>query len=154
MFCRRRCGMEVFGRAGGDQELMVQIRAAECCHEEIVTQGKLAGNLPQVEIFARLAIVAHDHAARVAPGDETIIFAVVNLHLVLVKQMPQVTRDDAFGQGVAIAVAQLEGAVRQVSNLVFFDLIVLAADVLQGRYQAAPDPRQRRQGRAVAVFLH
>ena len=132
---------------------MVHVRAAEGRHEEVVAQRVLLGDLPQVQVFRRFAVVAHHQAAAVGPRGKAVVLAAVDLHLVVIEAVHQVARDDAFGQGLAGRVAQFVGSVRQAGNLVFLDQVIDAADILLVRHQAAPDLRQGGQRLAVAVQL-
>ncbi|KAG0737111.1 hypothetical protein G6F50_016820 [Rhizopus delemar] len=77
---------------------MVQERTAECALEEVVAQHEFLGKLPQAQVVGGIAVVAHDQRAGVGPRDEAVVLAAVDLHLVLIEHVPQVTRDDALGQ--------------------------------------------------------
>jgi len=146
-------GVEVFRHAAADQELVVQVGTAEGRHEEVVAQRVLAGDLPQAQVLARLAVVAHHQPTAVAIRHEGIVLAAVDLHLVVIEGVHQVARDQAFRQRLAGSIKQLERRIRQMLDVVFLDQVILAADVLARRHHAAPDLRQFAQDRPVAVAL-
>src|SRR5207245_1449463 len=85
----------------------------------------LACDLEQAEVLRRLAVAAHDQAAAVAPGHEAVVLAAVDLHLVVVERVDQVTRDERFRQRLGIKVKQLVGRVGQALDLVFLDQVIL-----------------------------
>jgi hypothetical protein len=69
--------------------------------------------------FTRLAVMAHHQRAVVAPGDEAVVLAAVDLHLVVIEVVHQVARDERFRQRLAGGIRQLERRVRQVLDVVF-----------------------------------
>src|SRR3546814_18188139 len=79
---------------------MVEKRAAERAHEEIVAQGEFARDLPQPKVGGIVRIIAHDERATVAPRNEAVIAAAVDLQLLGVKGVDQVAGDQPMRQGV------------------------------------------------------
>ena len=136
-----------------DQVLMVEERTAESAHEEVVAQGVLPRELPQLQVCRAVGIVTHHHRAGVAPGDEAIVPAAIDLQLVLVEAMHQIARNHAVRQRGAVGGAQGERLVRQAADRMLADLVLTAVDRLRVRRQAAPDRRQGGEQAAVAVTL-
>ena len=93
--------------------------------------------------------MAHDEPAGIGIGSEAVVLAVVDLHLVLIKAMPQIAGRDAERQVEAFRVIDSEGCVGQVLGL---RLAHCRHDALSR--QSAPYRRQFLQHRAVAVPLH
>ena len=86
-----RCvGVRVLGDAGADQVLVVEERAAERAHEEVVGERVAARHLPHRQAAA--VVVAHRQAAGVGLGGEAVVAAAVDLHDVAVVAMHQVAR--------------------------------------------------------------
>ncbi len=75
---------------------MVQIRAAESPHEEIVGQRVLLRPLPHRQ--ARAVVVAHRQRAGVARGDESIVAAAVDLLLIAVELVNEIASGGRKGQ--------------------------------------------------------
>jgi len=150
---RTLVGLRIKARPGGDQVLVVQEGPAERPHEEIVAQGKIPGDLPQAQIDAVVAVVAHDQGAAVAPGNEAVVLAPVDLHLVLVEGVHQVARHHALRQGIAVKGLQGEGRVGQSLDIGLADLEGLVIDDLLVLDQPAPDPGQGAEHLAVAIAL-
>ncbi len=138
---RALIGGRIKARAGSDQVLVVQERAAERAHEEVIAQGEVAGDLPQAQIDVVVAIMAHDQGAAVAPGDEAVILAPVDLHLVLVEGVNQVARHDALRQGIAGRRRKDKRCVGEIGDIGLADLIGQVVDDLGTRHHAAPDRR-------------
>src|SRR3546814_16619221 len=84
-----------------DLILVVEIRAAERAHEEIVAQGEVARDLPQPEVGSIVAIMPHHQRAAVSPGDEAVVAPAVDLQLIVVESVDQIAGDDAVRQGIA-----------------------------------------------------
>ncbi|MNS84913.1 hypothetical protein D3C72_1187580 [compost metagenome] len=150
LFLRRRFGcIEIFVGAARDEELVVHVGAAEGRHEEVVAQRVLLGDLPQVQVFRRFAVVAHHQAAAVGPCGKAVVLAAVDLHLVVIEAVHEVARDHRLRQVQrAIGIVDLERLVGQVGRLRLRDDGALA-----GRRHAAPGGWQHGQGAAVDVFL-
>src|SRR3546814_6788541 len=72
-----------------DLILVVEIRAAERAHEEIVAQGEVARDLPQPQVGGIVAIMPHNQRAAVSPGDEAVVAPAVDLQLVVVESVDQ-----------------------------------------------------------------
>jgi len=88
-----------------------------------------------------VAVIAHDHGAGIAPSDEAVVFAAVDLHLVLVEGVDQVAGDHTLGQGIAVRGLQRERRVGQAGDGVFTNLVGLVIDDLFVLDQAAPHLR-------------
>jgi len=148
-----RVGIE--RRATCHQVLVVQERPAESALEEVVAQHELLRQLPQAQVVGGVAVVAHDQGAGVSPRDELVVLAAVDLHLVLIEHMPEVARDHALRQGLALRAQQRKGRVGQVVHVGggLVDLIGDVVGLLRRGHHAVPDGRQHRQRRAVAVDL-
>src|SRR3546814_21121608 len=73
-----------------DLILVVEIRAAERAHEEIVAQGEVARDLPQPEVGSIVAIMPHHQRAAVSPGDEAVVAPAVDLQLIVVESVDQI----------------------------------------------------------------
>jgi hypothetical protein len=97
--------------------------------------------------------VAHDQAAGIGPGHETVVLAAVDLHLVLVEHVPQVARDQAQGQGFALRALEGVGGVGQVGLVLLAAGIVDAFHALVLDHHAVPGRRQFLEQAAVAVAL-
>ncbi len=93
---------------------MVEERAAECTLKEVVAQHEFRGNVPQAQRVLSLCVVAHGQPASVGPGDESIIATVVDLHLILIENVPQVASDQTQRQIFAVWPLEREGSVGQV----------------------------------------
>ncbi|MNV56494.1 hypothetical protein D3C71_1487820 [compost metagenome] len=134
---------------------MIQERAAERALEEVVAQHEFLGQLPQAQVVGGVAVVTHDERARVRPCDEPVVLAAVDLHLVLIEHMPEVARDDALRQGLALRTLQRERRVGQVVHVGggLIHLIGYVVGLLRRGHHPVPDGRQYRQRRAVAVGL-
>ena len=97
----------------------------------------------------------HHQTARVSPGDKLVVAPGIDLHLILVEAVPQVARDHAVWQRLALRIGDPERLVVQTDNIVLANHVTLAVHFLSLRHEATPDLRQLRQWRlAVAVELH
>jgi hypothetical protein len=81
-------GIGVHRSRGGDQELVIQERAAESRVEEVIVHRVLLGE----QSFGQAAgvEVAHHQAGIIAPGDELVHRAAVDLRLLLEKAVNDV----------------------------------------------------------------
>jgi len=93
---------------------VVKERTAESALEEVVTQHEFPGHVPQAQRVLRLAVVTHRQATRVTPGDELVIFAIVDLHLVLIEHVPQVAGYQVQRQVFLIGPFEGKGGVGQI----------------------------------------
>ena len=151
LLARRAVDVGHHRHAGADQVLVVQVRAAERAHEEVVGQRVLLGDLPQPHAAA--VVVAHRQAAGVGIGGEAVVAAVADLHDVVVEAVHQVARGDRLRHDHAAAV--------QARRVVDAKRLVGHAGALRLRQrhrlavggEAAPGRRQRRQHGAVEVLL-
>ncbi|MCL7033739.1 hypothetical protein MKW94_009196 [Papaver nudicaule] len=89
--------------------------------------------------------MAHHEAARIGPRGELVVAAGRDLHLVLVEAVPQVARDHAVQQRLALRVGDPERRVRQLVDVALGDRVALAVHFLRLRHEPAPDLRQYRQ---------
>ena len=87
---RRAVGVGVLGRAGADEVLVVQERAAERAHEEVVGERVATRHLPHRQRAA--VVVAHRQPAGIGPGGEAVVAAAVDLHDVVVVAVDEVAR--------------------------------------------------------------
>ena len=147
-------GVRVNRHGGTDQVLVVEERAAKSALEEVVTQYELTGNIPQAQGILRLRVVAHGQTTGVAPGHKLVVFAVVDLHLVLIKHVPQVTGHQAQRQVFLIRAFKGEWCVGQV----FLELHALRVRDTVNRLRAylqdaAPGRWQGVEQAAIAVAL-
>lgn len=78
-------GIRIMWRLRGNQVLVVEKRSAKRTHEKIVTQGEVAGDIPQPQIDRRVSVIAYQHGAYIAPGHKAIVAATVDLRLVFVE---------------------------------------------------------------------
>ncbi len=148
----RGVGIGVFRRARAHQVLVVQERAAEGAHEEVVGQHVFLGQLPQ--LHAAAVVVAHGEAAGVGPGGELVVAAAVDLHLVLEEAVVEIAGDHVrpdlhaggleAGRGV-----DLEGAVVLAGGAAFRH-----GDRLARCGDAAPDLGQLGEYGARRVAVH
>ena len=74
-----------FGRARAHEPEVVEERAAERAHEEIVGEGVLAREPAQGQVGR--VVVAHHEAARLGPRDEAVVLPAVDLQPVLVVEV-------------------------------------------------------------------
>ncbi len=80
-------------RLGGDQVLVVEVRAAERGLEELIGDDVLRGAIGvevRVDRQGRRVVVAHRHANRIAAGHVAILLAAVELVLLLIELVDQV----------------------------------------------------------------
>ena len=91
---RALIGIGVFRRAGADQPEMIEERAAERAHEEIVGERVAPRDLPERQLGGIVIVISHDQGARIRIGGELVVLAAVDLHLVLIEQMPRALGDD------------------------------------------------------------
>ena len=119
---------------------MVEVGASKSSHEKLVGKSEFLSQL--VQIGALRIVMAHDQRTDVGPGDKHIVFAVVDLHPVLIEAV-----HGTDGQHASRTVVRLfvDGE-RRIRH--------------RGRVggigcpgAALPDRRKMRQDRAVAVPL-
>ncbi len=132
---------------------MVEEGAAESPHEEVVAEREFTGDLPQAQLCAHVAVVAHDQRAAVSPGDELVVGAAVDLHLVVIERMDQIPRDQTVRQRIAFGRLKRERSVRDRRQVIGTDLVFGMLDHLLRRHEAFPDLRQAFHDLAVAVAL-
>src|SRR5262245_55017737 len=106
-------GARIERRLRGDEVLVVEEGTAERTHEEVVAKRELLGKAPYPQVNRRLRVMAHRQGATVAPGDEAVVPAAVDLQLVVVEGMHEIARDHAMRQRRAVARMQGPGRVRQ-----------------------------------------
>src|SRR5215468_5816700 len=94
---------------------MIEEGAAERTHKEIVSQHVLFCDLPQRQ--SGTGIMTHDESARVGIGDEPIVLAAGDLHLVLIKGVPQISGRNAERQIEALWVVDCKGCIGQALGL-------------------------------------
>lgn len=92
--------------------------------------------------------MAHDQPAGIGPGDEFIVLAAVDLHLLLVETVPQIVGDDIGAFVEAFGIVDGEGRVGQMRGL---RLRHHGRDALSG--QPTPGRGQFGQRLAVAIEL-
>src|SRR5262249_45166730 len=92
-----RQGLVPLRGGGRDQGLVVEERAAEGGVEEVVVEGVLLGQLALGEVGG--VDVAEDQAAVVAPGDELVVGAAVDLLLFGVEAVDHITGEAGGGGG-------------------------------------------------------
>ena len=90
--------------------------------------------------------MAHDHAAGIGPGGEFVIFAGVDLHLVLVEPVPEIGGGDVDAEVVAFRVIDGEGRIGAVLGLGLSDDW---GDALAGE----ADPVRWQDGERLAVAV-
>ena len=134
-------------RASADQPDMVEERSSESTHEEVVGKNVASRDSPHWQRAS--IIVPHDKRAGISIGNEHIVAAAVDLHLILIKSMPEIARGHAERQPKAGRVVDRKRPVGEVlcSGLGNFRL--------DARWrEAAPDRRQLLKHRAVPIALH
>ena len=114
---RTLVGVGVFRRAGADQPEMIEIGAAERAHEEIVRHRVAPRDLPQRKVGGVRIVIPHNQAALVGKGDEPVVLAPVDLHLVLIEQMPGTLGDHIEGRIEALGVVDRKGRIGQMLGL-------------------------------------
>jgi hypothetical protein len=67
---------------------VIEEGAAECTLKEVVAKHEFAGEIPQAQFVMGIGVVAHGEGAGIGPGDEHVVLAAVDLHLVLIEHMP------------------------------------------------------------------
>ena len=112
---RRLIGIRIFWRTGTNQILMIQEGTTESTHEEIIGQRVLLGQLPHCHVAT--VVIPQRQAASVRISGKLIVLAIVNLHLVIVKTMHQVTGNDAAIEPQAICSFNPERFVGQTGRL-------------------------------------
>src|ERR1700761_2933876 len=100
-----------------------------------------------------VAVTPHHHCARITPADEAVVLATVDLQLVLIERMPEVTRYQAVRQRLAIYRLQGERRIGQAGDIGFLDQVLAMVHDLFARDHATPDRRQRFQQRTVTIAL-
>ena len=150
-FCRRAIGIRIFGRAGADQVLVIEERAAERAHEEVVGERVLARHLPHRHVAA--VVVAHRERAGIGVRSEEVIAAAVDLHDVVVEAVHEIACRHPDRRAGAAAVERV-GAVDAERPVRQADRLGLGHDRRPPDCrQAAPDGRQHRQHRTVDIAL-
>src|SRR5262245_37214665 len=61
--------------------------------------------------------MAHDKRTRIGIGDKTVVFAAIDLHLVLVEKVPKIAGGDAERRVESVGVVDREGRIRQMLSL-------------------------------------
>ncbi len=125
---------------------MIEERAAERAHEEIVGQNITLRDGPERQL--RAVVMAHDEGSGIAVGDEFVVPAAVDLHLVLVEPVHEIDGRNAKRRIEAGRIVYPKRRVGQMRGARLVDRGLDAA-----RREAAPDRRQFGQNRAIAVEL-
>jgi hypothetical protein len=96
----------------------------------------------------------HHQAAGIGPGDEIVVLAAVDLHLVLVEHVPQIPGDQAQGQVFGVRALEGERGVGQVFLELHFAGVGHPVDALRADLQhTTPHRGQAGQYAGVAVAL-
>ena len=125
---------------------MIEEGAAKSAHEIIIGQRIALRDRPQRQL--RAVVMAHNQSAGIAESDEFVVPAAVDLHLVFIKAMRQISGRRAEGGVEAGRIVDGERRVGQMGRPLFVDGRPEAI-----RRQAAPHRRQFGQRRAVAIEL-
>ncbi len=83
--CRRRIRVGVFRRAGANQVLVIEERAAECALKEVVGEHELLREPVQRRLA--VVVVSHGETAGIGPCGVAVVLAAVDLHLVFEEAM-------------------------------------------------------------------
>ena len=94
---------------------MVEERASESPHKKIVGQYILFGDVPKRQ--SRIGVVTHDKPAGIGVRSKMVVLAAGDLHLVLIKAVPQIARGDAERQIEAFGIVNRKGRIGQVLGL-------------------------------------
>src|SRR5271157_5300268 len=92
--------------------------------------------------------MAHDQGSGIAKGDEFVVLAAINLHLILIEPMHQIDGRDADGRIEAVWIVDRKWRIGEMFRPVLRDPRLNLA-----WREAAPDRRQFGQRRAIAVEL-
>ena len=125
---------------------MVEKRTAEPAHEKVVGQCVLLGNVPQRQPGA--GVVTHDQRTRIGVGNESVVAAAADLHLVLVEAMPQIAGGDTEWQIEAFRIVDRK---RRIGQMPALGLGYGRDDTFRG--QPAPHRREFLQHGSVAIAL-
>jgi hypothetical protein len=116
---RTLIGLRIVRRLRRCQVLVIEEGAAERAHEKIVAEREASGELGEAQIPASAGIVAHHQCTAVAPGDEAVVAAAIDLHLVVIEEMHQVARDEPARERFAGRRAQRKWRIRKSRDRVF-----------------------------------
>lgn len=129
---------------------MVEERAAERAHEEVVEERVALGELPEIGVLqVRGAVIAHGEPAGVREQREVVVLAAVDLRAVRIESVDEIPGVRRRGDARADA-DDREGPVRQIVEcLDLVQRLRVLCDV-----EGPLRHRQHREGLALAVALH
>ncbi len=139
-------GMRVLQDTGAGEPDVIHKGTDEDAHEEIVGQHKLFGHAPHAHL--RPIVVAHGERARIGKRREAIVLAAIDLHLVLIEAMYEVSRDNVQRLMEPVRIIDGKWRIRQMRRVRLGDGRNHAC-----RGEAVPYRRQFLERRTVAIQL-